>query len=1044
MKDFFINLETPTLNSNYANSLNELVVNINQNFAKIASLPFLKGDSGVSIEVCDEVFYSDDEEFTPFACAVINAIYGGDIPEYEYKIAGHNSYEDLKNIKTIPVFYDKSQGKKYLTVPFMFHDARKNYLGEVINTEHSMNFVDMSTFVLGSGIYNGTEWVWDMSKHDFEPKLYFNSNTQKFCWAIGSQKTEVIAQGVEGKPGASVYAKYCKGSFSETADGTDQTYIYIDAILNDGSLTGGDQDYNYDISGLINDGDFVMVEFINPVTGGADLSFGKVFTVGDNKCIPYFANTTLSGVVNNITLKSLLDQVGKNISDDVDGVRGLYVYEKNPQTAETDGTQRKPHMFWVDNNEGHLGMLESTDDTTKDTPVLGNNSVLNIDYSNVNTNILNADLYTHTSDDSKILSYGNDDTNKLELQQSAVDIGVKDCVLCFVPNPKVAYTEPAMIALTLTDEENHVEDENTNGDTSSTDKPLVQVTEQQTDIENSLGIDTYIPTNTDTETEEDTKVKNNVSMGGTFKFALPNLAFKNTKSQADKGLYNTKQFVKFINKSEDPISVTLKKVSLNNNENINDNTSYGWRYYLDNSLLASPINDFVYVGTNNSLLSTNIGEKIYKANIVISAIQYRIGYNSSNELAFRQGTWLRDKTIGGKDYTPAVLEQNYIDWYKLCVPQPMSLSKGTFYKRYNSDITYTTDNIPYYFNDSRITLFVETEDKTTSIPSGFTLETKDDGSNTAVYYTKVEKWEDRNFKYKTTVTDVIYYIIPTPQDKLNDGEVDIFNIINGKDTDDKLVCMRYRLFFKSKKEENENVDSIFYYPIHEPTENKSNLCTPLDLNNKNNIYQLGVINNYQNLYFIRDNVTIDLGTKTKIDNATPLQTDKTYLHPTKESVEREVGKYNDFKWCSGQIVLTVTPVNTEINSIQKLVYCRLNKERCAPSCGRMLPQNATTLNSVWVLQLNETADIPSSKQYEFYTLSNITDDGQEVKVNTLSNNLLNDDFSSVSICTVNGTADFIYILEKDNGWYINDRRIVTEPVNTEKIIYDKYIDTFGF
>lgn len=1067
MKDFFINLETPTLNSNYANSLNELVVNINQNFAKIASLPFLKGDSGVSIEVCDEVFYSDDEEFTPFACAVINAIYGGDIPEDEYKIDGHSSYEDLKNIKTIPVFYDKSQGKKYLTVPFMFHDARKNYLGEVINTEHSMNFVDMSTFVLGSGIYNGTEWVWDMSKHDFEPKLYFNSNTQKFCWAIGSQKTDIIAQGVEGQPGASVYAKYCQGILPEN----DHTYIQITSILNDGELQGNEEaDFNTNINEHLSDGDFVIVELTSP---HADLAFGKVMTVGGVKCIPYFENTTLYGAVNNITLKELLNRVGKSVNTELDNVRGLYVYEKNEQTAKTDGTSRKPHMFWVDNNEGHLGMLKSEEDTIKNEPELGTNGVLNLDYDKTKAKVIDADLYTHVGDDPKILSYGQDKADKFELQQSPVDSGVSSGVICFVPNPKVVYKEPSALFNTAATQIDFGSTDSGStgssgsgsatqtGTTATTPTQAKTPSAQQAEFENALDINTYIPSST-TETEDNNKPKKNITMGGMFEFALPNLAV-----QSGEKLYNTKQFVNTYTKNADPITVALQKVELNNNKKVTDNTSYGWRYYLDNLLLASPIEENVYVGTTNNVLSIDYNNKTYKANIVISVIQYRVGYNSNEELAFKQGTWLRNKTIGGTTYTAAELEESYIDWYKVADPQP-SNATTLHYVRFNAindethDGTYTVGN---YTNNNVVTFFKpmvpgKGDVGTPTIPDtpqGFTREDNDSTPSAPIYYEKLD-WTKHTFKYKTTVTDVIYYIVP--MEELNSQETDLFSVINSKGTTDnitdKLVCMKYRLFFKENKSGNENINTIFYNPLVEPIKGKGEsavpLCTPINSDGTSQddgttktfklyagVSGIGQITTtgISNICFVVPNVQVTLDTKTSpqsSDIIAPIfqNNDKTYLHPSTEKVENVLGKYNNYIWCSGQIVSIAEPQTKQIGPQTRLDHYLVNKERCAPGCGRMLPQTPNQIaGTKWLLPLTDTCKVDSAKQYEFYTQKS-----NGAKINTLSTNLRDTDFQKISI----GDVSLRYILEKDNGWYINDRRIVTEAVNTDGITYSKYTD----
>lgn len=1041
MKEFFTTLEVPELNSNYAQNLKDFVQAVNNNFAKVASLPFLKGDSGVSIEVYHERLFDEvdgERIYTDFGKAVIRCIYGTEeFPADEMTVSGVHSYDELRNIETIEVFYDRSQGLKYLTVPFMFHDARKNYLGEVVDGDLCENFIDMSTFVVGGYVVDEEtgEKRWDLQQHNFEPKLYYNRTLNKFCWAIGSQKTDIIAQGVEGKAGTSVYAKYCKGVLNDN-----RTYINITEVLNDGGL-GVELDND---TTMVVDGDFVMVEFpVDTNTEGEtegtqnnvsniDLTFGKVITVGGQRCIPYFENVTVRSLSSNVTLKDLLNRVGQTVDENADTVRGLYVYSRNLQTATQDNViPRKPHMFWVDEKEtAHLGMFGNESATTTNTPVVETEGVLDIDYGKVNTNTLDADLYTHTGKDAKIFSYGDGDSNKLELQQSGEDVGVSESPICFIPNPKVVYKEPsALFNVTAELQTDITNPDDSKGEDGSA-KPVTSTkipSEQQNEFENTLNINTYIPSST-TEVEDDNKPKKNVTMGGVLEFALPNLAV-----QSGEKLYNTKQFVNTYTKNTDPITVTLQKVELNNNKELTDNTSYGWRYYLDNLLLASPIEENVYAGTTNNVLSIDYNNKTYKANIVISAIQYRVGYNSNEELAFKQGTWLRKKTIGGKDYNGLVLEENYVDWYKVADPQPTSPTT-THYVRFNAtnNETYSVDN---YVNNNVITLFDHmVTDRNMQIqfpdtPAGFTMETVDGKPR---YYEKNEiEWKKRTFKYKTTVTDVIYYIVP--MEELNSQETDLFSVIKGKGTTanvaDKLVCMKYRLFFKEDKTGNENINTIFYNPLTEPKPLKGStgLCCEINTQTENDVFEL-YNGGIQNICFVFPRTSEYLKViKTSNDNVVFLTIDKTYLHPSKENVEKALGKYNNYIWCSGQIVSTKELKNDALKP-----YYLVNKECCAPSCGRMLPQTPNQIaDTKWVLPLTDKCTVDSSKQYEFYTQKS-----NNTKLNTLSTNLRDADFQKVSV----GDVSLRYILEKDNGWFINDRRIVTESVNTEGITYSKYAD----
>ena len=397
----------------------------------------MKGDSGVSIETHDEPLYIVEEGgtkvYTDFGKSVIKAIYGVDsFPTDEFTINGIHSYDDLMNVQYIPVFYDRVQGLKYLTVPFMFHDARKNELGMI--TGDAERFEDMSTFVLGKTVRNNDtgEAEWMLESHNFEPKLYYNTETQKFCWAIGSQKTDIIAQGVEGQAGQSVYAKYCQGGFN----GEDRTYIYINEVLNEDNI----QDI-VDGGGTINDGfvhiddtnlrvgDFVMVLYNKEVDGGIveDLSFGKVMEVGGSLCIPYIEGTTIYNSTQNVTLKALLDTIGKTAegTTTTPNIRGLYVYGETEQSAQNSNrTPRTPHMFWVDGDGvARLSKLKTdrtdsegnyVNQTTQNNPAVDGDGVLQVDYDKFKAKESNATVFTHHNG-GQIFSYGEVIEDKLDL-----------------------------------------------------------------------------------------------------------------------------------------------------------------------------------------------------------------------------------------------------------------------------------------------------------------------------------------------------------------------------------------------------------------------------------------------------------------------------------------------------------------------------------------------------------------------------------------------------------------------------------------------------
>lgn len=1071
MNNLFITLEVPELNSHYAQNLQQLVLNINSNFAKIASLPFLKGDSGVSIETYDEPLYIVEEGgtkvYTDFGKSVIKAIYGVDsFPTDEFTINGIHSYDDLMNVQYIPVFYDRVQGLKYLTVPFMFHDARKNELGMIIGDDISESFEDMSTFILGKMVRNsGTgEAEWLLERHNFEPKLYYNTETQKFCWAIGSQKTDIIAQGVEGQAGQSVYAKYCQGGFN----GEDRTYIYINKVLNEDNL----QDI-VDGSGTINDGfvsidgtnlsvgDFVMVLYNKEVDGGTieDLSFGKVMEVGGSMCIPYIEGTTIYNTTQNVTLKALLDNIGKTAegTTTTPNVRGLYVYGETEQSAQNNNrTPRTPHMLWVDGDGvARLSKLKTdrtdsegnyVNQTTQNSPEVDGNGVLQVDYNMLKAKTIDTNLYTHSGDfinHPKIQSFGSDTEDKFDLSHTVAKFASSNTNLYYVPNMIVSYTEPTANVKEIGSIDI--------GGTVDVGKNDVGNLNTQT-VEDKLEV--IIPSSSTTPS-----ILTNIQInkGGTFEFELPHLGLIDNNDPSS--LLNSKQFIRNVDGNPTPIKVVLEKTELNNNDpdstnkHLKNNTSYGWRHYLDMSLMASPTNNTIYAGTNSSILKLDYEGKVYKANIKYTVVQYEVGYNNYGELDFYKGTWMGNntkitKTDGLKtsiiSYTldgeprynidlskPEVVETHRSQWYEKATATDTNIPK--FHK-------YTVKNNDYYdgdVNKGKITLFVPyniVPENNSLLQTLFECEKVD---NVAVEYKRKSLNNGRQFKYRTTVTDVIHYILPVPSQYLG-TDIDIYNKLNLGESD--YACMRYRLFFKGKANDLvENVENIYINPLNEPLTyeadglvaqlTKTNNVEDNDKYTQNMVGQNGedlskgyvfypLLNNtktqYKNLFIVRKNSTNIVGITDEFNSSSRTSTIKYTLDTATELFTNNFGKYNDFCWVFGSLTTDTPQPKTGLGS------------------GHLLPKLAQPQEYKWMIRLgDEKFQIPAAYSYIYSTAKR--DDSKEV--NKLSTNLNQADYKGIGIykneSSTQPSTQIKYVSAMDDGWYINKRKIVTESVLTE-------------
>ena len=999
MNNLFITLEVPELNSHYAQNLQQLVLNINSNFAKIASLPFLKGDSGVSIETHDEPLYiveeGDTKVYTDFGKSVIKAIYGVDsFPTNEFTINGIHSYDDLMNVQSLPVFYDRVQGLKYLTVPFMFHDARKNELGTVTGDDIAEQFEDMSTFVLGKMVRNSSteEAEWVLESHNFEPKLYYNTETQKFCWAIGSQRTDIIAQGVEGQAGQSVYAKYCQGGFN----GEDRTYIYINAVLNEDNI----QDI-VDGGGTINDGfvpidgtnlrvgDFVMVLYNKEVDGGTveDLSFGKVMEVGGSLCIPYVEGTTIYNSTQNVTLKALLDGVGKTAegTTTTPNVRGLYVYGETEQSAQNNNrTPRTPHMLWVDGDGvARLSKLKTdrtdsegnyVNQTTQNNPEVDGDGVLQVDYNMFKAKESNATVFTHHNG-GQIFSYGEVIKDKLDLWETpnfiSNDIPFK---LCFIPNPQLSYVEKTTMSYIPTI-------------AVTTDTDFLNV--KQTSSNTNSG-------------------KTIVGVGGTYKFELPYLGLtpKDNPLPSNQGVTNIQRATMFQRSdgSVTPLSITLKQIEMNNNatpddadgngRNATDNTYVGFRHFLDIPLLASPVSTrttalgdkeiCVYGGTTEDILEACINNKTYKAKIRISVIQYEIGYNKDGELEFKQGSWKSNSNVfdSFKDQC-----ENEDDWY-------YSDRQGLFKKLTHNTQKYQIGSTQ---TDKPITKYIELNG---SVDSGWTAD------SLPSRYKKYTSWVDKVSNYpeqrKNVVTDVIYYILPIGE--TSNEWTDIFNVLDVEELNSKsYLSLRYRVTFAKDKDTSENLQTIYINPISENRDNVPEegigVYAYEVINETNqsdaNYYSIWKNDNKPiNNYFCPQYISL---------NNQPIKTNGTSDATT---FNKLLGKYNDFIWCYGE-------------------YPSSNTFADGPGCGRMLPQTVTRIeqNSKWILLTKEQpVTIPNSNKFTF-TTHKVNDDKL---VNNLSTN--NNDFGVLRV----GDLWMRLLLTEDKGWYIDGELIQTVNVKLEK------------
>ena len=182
--------------SSYVESLNDMIRIINENFNRISGAPFLKGDRGNSFHTYELKDTRTTFELTTLKEAIydkLREVYNEDPKTDSLTISGvgssGTSIADLSQLKYISVFKDDVEGMMYIANPYIFLDARLNWVSE--NHYAGTKFVDKSCAI--TGVY--TNGSWSISIHKIIPTLYYDDGIKQYCWMVNDNKTGIIAQG---------------------------------------------------------------------------------------------------------------------------------------------------------------------------------------------------------------------------------------------------------------------------------------------------------------------------------------------------------------------------------------------------------------------------------------------------------------------------------------------------------------------------------------------------------------------------------------------------------------------------------------------------------------------------------------------------------------------------------------------------------------------------------------------------------------------------------------------------------------------------------
>lgn len=398
--EYLTSIPQVQLNQSFGTSLNNALQQIDANFKKITSLPFLQGDHGNSIfEVTVKI--GDGDIGKALKEAICQCIYGTNSPD-DSNFGGTQPFGESWDPATYDgteiVFYrhketDENGEMYYYTARefFIFIDCRINSLGENnLNLSPSVltSFVDLSCAVTvtatapartDSGQPDLANITFTAKKHSIVPTLYYNGSntgsTGHWCWMVNGSRTGVIAQGVQGTEGISKSIYVCKGQkIPQTQH--NNSIIKITNILQPESLSGL---LDYQIPGRISEGDLIVVWFKDEDQGALynSLIDNCTFGIAKNHIsvdpntnttvgYTYIDNSTVDGqrtdlatIMGDLSLYRWLNDInGTEAHTDQNRnplIRGLYIPDGEMNASSSD-----VHMLWSDGGKtaslGCVGM----------------------------------------------------------------------------------------------------------------------------------------------------------------------------------------------------------------------------------------------------------------------------------------------------------------------------------------------------------------------------------------------------------------------------------------------------------------------------------------------------------------------------------------------------------------------------------------------------------------------------------------------------------------------------------------------------------------
>ena len=403
INNYYDEVPVPSLDSStYAADMQDMVDKINENFRRLGSAAWLKGDRGASAESNEELLFDENENTTDLGRAVFATIYK-DYGIEDVQDSNLNTYSSIRNFvsgiegtattsfdnittdSTVTVLgiYEPGEDIEYtleegwFAGPWFFNDSRCDVLDQMTDAE-LQRFSDMSCVLYGS--YDGENWSID--SYYIMPTFYWNSDSNMFCWKIDGRTTNVTAQGVKGEKGdnANSYV-FLGGDIDYSPNPTE-----LNVTLNNVWWKGDDETWGWkSVNSLTDDEKAALTgclglvwfrrAYVEPTND--EEHYTPTFTMGiiqnaENMYIEYNEGGgtdiqfDFAQIMSIMSLKNSLSNItaGRAIPQTNDVLRGLFLpieYTDNTGTPHIEQTNKYHEMWSTLDGTGDLNIGVVTD-----------------------------------------------------------------------------------------------------------------------------------------------------------------------------------------------------------------------------------------------------------------------------------------------------------------------------------------------------------------------------------------------------------------------------------------------------------------------------------------------------------------------------------------------------------------------------------------------------------------------------------------------------------------------------------------------------------